>query len=93
MKKQLFVMTFLLATALCLPLRANETITIDGRAETGAKSSRDRQAPASSHPQDTVHLQIVTKLNEMQLDQKLILQQLADMKQELYAVKVRASRC
>lgn len=51
----------------------------------------DKPAPSSSSGPD--QSQILVKLNELQVEHKQILQQLADMKQELYAIKIRASRC
>ena len=37
--------------------------------------------------------QVLEKLKALQADQKQILDQLAEMKKELYTIKVRASRC
>ena len=79
MKKRLLGTVFFLAAVfVSSPLRAAETI---------------KQPLSPSRAPDPIQIQILAKLNELQLDQKVILQQLADMKQELYAVKVRASRC
>ncbi len=94
MKKRLMGTVFFLAAVfVSSPLRAAETIMIDGRAEANSKASPDKQSLSPSRDPDPIQIQILAKLNELQLDQKVILQQLADMKQELYAVKVRASRC
>lgn len=93
MKSTFLAAVFLFfALFFCFRLEAAETIIIDGRAESNsnsdARSSRSAQGPGC--PDQS---QILVKLNELELDHKQILQQLADMKQELYTIKVRASRC
>ena len=95
MKKRLLACSVFTGIAFAyIPIsQAVETITIHGDADESPSSQTvKKQVPSSSASSGEQH-QIMEKLNELQKDEKAILEQLADMKQELYKIKVRASRC